>query len=59
MPWNSHWVGVADFLAMGGYASYVWISIGACALAVLIESLQLRRRHRAAARRVSQLRGEA
>ena len=38
MPWPS----VSDFLAMGGYAVYVWGSIGACALAMTLEPWLLR-----------------
>ena len=30
---------MSDFLAMGGYAWYVWMSYGAVALVVLVESL--------------------
>jgi heme exporter protein D len=41
MQWHS----VGEFLAMGGYALYVWGSFGACALAMLIEPLLVRRRH--------------
>ena len=41
MQWHS----VAEFLAMGGYAGYVWGSVGACALAMVAEPLLLRRRH--------------
>ena len=48
MQWHS----VSDFLAMGGYAFYVWGSVGACALAMLIEPWQLRQRRRAALRAV-------
>jgi heme exporter protein D len=33
MNWNSP----ADFLAMGGYALYVWGSFGVCALALALE----------------------
>ena len=40
MPWSS----VSDFLAMGGYAGYVWGSVGACALAMTLEPWLLRRR---------------
>ncbi len=41
MQWNSF----NDFLAMGGYAFYVWGSIGACVLGMGIEIwiLKLRR----------------
>ena len=42
MQWHS----VSEFLAMGGYAAYVWGSVGACAVAMLVEPLLLRRRHR-------------
>ena len=31
---------------MGGYAGYVWGSVGACAVAMALESWLLRRRHR-------------
>ena len=40
MPWSS----LADFFAMGGYALYVWGSVGACALAMTLEPWLLRRR---------------
>ena len=42
MNWNS----TADFFSMGGYAFYVWSSFGACALALLVEPLFLRKRLR-------------
>jgi heme exporter protein D len=42
MQWHS----AADFFAMGGYAAYVWGSVGACAIAMTIEPWLLRRRHR-------------
>jgi len=42
MPWHS----VGEFLAMGGYAPYVWGSFGACALAMSVEPWLLRRRRR-------------
>jgi len=35
---------------MGGYAPYVWGSVGACVLAMLVEPWLLRRRHRQIAR---------
>ena len=38
-----HWHNAAEFFAMGGHALYVWGSFGACALALLIEPLLLRR----------------
>ena len=43
MQWHS----VDAFLAMGGYALYVWGSFGACALAMVAEPWLLRRQHRA------------
>jgi heme exporter protein D len=42
MQWHS----AADFFAMGGYAVYVWGSLGACAVAMAVEPWLLRRRHR-------------
>jgi heme exporter protein D len=42
MQWHS----LNEFFAMGGYAPYVWGSVGACALAMLVEPWLLRRRHR-------------
>lgn len=42
MNWNS----LGDFLAMGGYALYVWGSFGVTALALLIEPLLIRKRRR-------------
>ena len=40
MTWNS----LSDFLAMGGYALYVWGSYGVAALLVAIELAALRAR---------------
>lgn len=37
-----------DFMSMGGYASYVWGSVGATAAGVALEVLALRARRRAA-----------
>lgn len=44
MRWGS-W---SEFLAMGGYGLYVWISFGVTALSMVGEVLALRRRHAAA-----------
>jgi heme exporter protein CcmD len=47
---------MTGFLAMGGYAWYVWMSYGAVALVVIVETLAVRarlRRARAAARDAS------
>ena len=37
-----------EFFAMGGYGWYVWISYGACTVAVVAEAVALRARHRRA-----------
>ena len=37
-----------DFLAMGGYGWYVWMSYGACAAAIVAEAFMLRARRRRA-----------
>jgi len=37
-----------EFFAMGGYGWYVWMSYGACAVAVVAEVVALRARHRRA-----------
>jgi heme exporter protein D len=47
MQWHS----VGEFFAMGGYAAYVWSSVGACALAMLAEPWLLHRQHRRIVRR--------
>ncbi|MDO8248994.1 MAG: heme exporter protein CcmD [Rhodoferax sp.] len=39
MQWNS----LSEFLAMGGYAFYVWGSFGLTAAVVVIETLLIRR----------------
>ena len=39
-----HWNSVGEFLAMGGYALYVWGSFGACALLMVAEPFLARRR---------------
>ncbi len=38
-----HWNSFSDFLAMGGYASYVWGSFGVTALIMAIEPILVRR----------------
>ena len=40
---------MSAFLAMGGYGWYVWMSYGAVALVVIVETLAVRARHRRAA----------
>ena len=39
---------MSEFLAMGGYAWYVWMSYGAVAVAVIVEVATLRTRRRRA-----------
>jgi heme exporter protein D len=39
---------MSEFLAMGGYAWYVWMSYGAAALAVIVEVAALRARRKRA-----------
>ena len=55
MQWHS----VGEFLAMGGYALYVWGAVGACAVAMIAEPLLLRRRHRRIVRSLRQRRAAA
>ncbi len=38
------WGSVSEFLAMGGYGFYVWLSFGATALCMIWEVMALRRR---------------
>lgn len=42
-----HWNSLDEFFAMGGYAVYVWGSLGACALAMALEPWLLARRRAA------------
>lgn len=42
------WGSLSEFLAMGGYGFYVWISFGATALCMVWEVLALQRRHASA-----------
>jgi heme exporter protein D len=42
MQWHS----ASEFFAMGGYAAYVWSSVGLCAAAMFAEPWLLRRHHR-------------
>ena len=55
MPWHS----AADFFAMGGYAGYVWGSVGACVLAMTIEPWLLQRRRARVLRELRRLRAGA
>ncbi len=44
-----NWGSAAEFLAMGGYAGYVWGSYAVTALCLVVEVAGLARRRRAAA----------
>jgi heme exporter protein D len=44
------WHGLQDFLAMGGYALYVWGAYGVAVVVVALEIVLLRTRARAARR---------
>jgi heme exporter protein D len=48
-----NWSSWSTFLAMGGYALYVWGAFGVAAAALVLEVWQLRLRSRALARRES------
>ena len=48
------WHSAAQFLAMGGYAPYVWGSVAACAAAIAAELVALAQRRRAAMRMLRQ-----
>lgn len=45
-----NWASVEAFLAMGGYAGFVWGSYGVTAACMAIEVVLLHARHRAATR---------
>lgn len=54
-----HWNSFAEFLAMGGYAGYVWGSIGATALIMVFEPILARRHQKQTVARLKrQLRAE-
>jgi heme exporter protein D len=40
----NNWNSLSDFFHMGGYALYVWGSVGVCAAAMLAEQVLLQRR---------------
>ncbi len=50
-----NWGSFADFLAMGGYAFYVWGSYGVTALFLLIEVVLLMKRRRTLMQRLLRL----
>jgi heme exporter protein D len=41
-----NWGSPAEFFAMGGYAFYVWGSVIACVLVMVMEPILARKRHR-------------
>ena len=47
-----NWGGVQEFLAMGGYAKFVWGSYAVTAVLVIAEIVLVVRRHRAARKRL-------
>ena len=51
-----HWNSATEFFAMGGYAFYVWGSFGACALGLLVETLQVRQQRHAVLQRLRERR---
>jgi heme exporter protein D len=51
-----YWHSLADFLAMGGYAPYVWGAFGVTTVVMVWELLALRRRRRQALEQVRQWR---
>jgi heme exporter protein D len=50
---NVVWHSVADFAAMGGYATYVWGSMAAVAAGLAVEVSALRARTRAVRRAIA------
>lgn len=46
---------LSDFLAMGGYGFYVWVSYGATAVVLALNVLAARHRHRAVRRMLRDL----
>ncbi len=43
---NIHWNSFSEFLAMGGYAGYVWGSFGVTALIMIVEPIMAIRRRK-------------
>lgn len=42
-----HWNSAAEFFLMGGYAVYVWGSVGACVVAMALEPWLIHRQRQA------------
>ena len=54
-----HWNSFSDFIAMGGYATYVWGSFGVAALLMALEPIILVQRRRGLLQRLKrQIRAE-
>ena len=53
------WHSAAEFFAMGGYAGYVWGSVGACALVMTLEPWLVHRRRARLLRELRRLRAAA
>ncbi|MFZ5593652.1 MAG: heme exporter protein CcmD [Pseudomonadota bacterium] len=49
----SNWSSLSEFLAMGGYAPFVWGSYGVTALCMVVEVVLLLRRKRTLLQRLS------
>lgn len=47
-----YWTSLSDFLAMGGYAGYVWGSFGVTALIMAVEPIFVARRKKETLRRL-------
>ncbi|HJW25295.1 MAG TPA: heme exporter protein CcmD [Rhodocyclaceae bacterium] len=50
-----YWNSLSDFLAMGGYAGYVWGSFGVTALILVLEPLLVAKRKKETIRRLKRL----
>ncbi len=47
----NQWASLGEWLAMGGYAAYVWPSIGLAIGTLVVNMMMARRRHAAALQR--------
>lgn len=50
-----HWNSASEFLAMGGYALYVWGSYAVAAVLLLVEAVLLRRQRRDTLKRIKRM----
>jgi heme exporter protein D len=50
-----HWSSVNEFLAMGGYALYVWGSYAVAAILLLAEVMLLRKQRRDTLKRIKRM----